>query len=112
MDSAERMALTALCAELPELRAECQLQPESARILLAQVEQRARARQPILDLLTKLLDADTVRSLATALPGTGPGQADEERFTCPDGACDHVRTTTPAGPIPVCPVTTLPMTRG
>ena len=112
MDSAERLALTALCAELPELRAECQLQPEAVRILLAQVEQRARDRQPILALLTELLDADTVRSLATALPGTGPGRADEERFTCPDGACDHVRTTPPAGPVPVCPLTTLPMTRG
>jgi hypothetical protein len=112
MDSAERLALTALCAELPELRDECELQPEPARTLLAQVEERARARLPILPLLGELLDADTVRSLATSLPGTGPGHADEERFTCPDGACDHVRITAPAGPIPVCPVTMLPMKRG
>lgn len=112
MDLAERLALTALCAELPELRAECRQQPERVGALLARVEQLARARRPILGLLTELLDADTVRSLATALPGTGPGRADEERFTCPDNACDHVRTTPPAGPIPVCPLTTLPMVRG
>ena len=112
MDSAERLALTALCAELPELREECRLQPEAVQTLLAQVEDRARARLPILALLGELLDVDTVRSLATALPGTGPGRADEERFTCPDGACDHVRTTAPAGPVPVCPLTVLPMARG
>jgi hypothetical protein len=112
VDSAERLALTTLCAELEELRAECRLQPEPVRALLARVEDRARARQPILALLSDLVGANTVRSLATALPGTGPGRAHEERFTCPDGACDHVRSTPPAGAVPVCPLTALPMVRG
>ena len=112
MDPAERLALTTLCAELDELRAECRLQPEPVQALLGRVERQARARQPILALLTELLDADTVRSLATGLPGTGPGRAHEERFTCPDGACDHVRAAPPAGPVPVCPLTAQPMARG
>jgi hypothetical protein len=112
VDSAERRALTALCAELTELRAECRLHPAPVQALLERVEHRARARQPILALLTELLDPDIVRSLATALPGTGPGRAHEERFSCPDGACDHVRTAPPAGAVPVCPLTMLPMVRG
>jgi hypothetical protein len=108
VEASERLALTALCAELPELRAECQRQPEHRKHLLARIEAEARARRPIGALLGELLGTDseeTVRSLSSGLPGTGAGQADEETFGCPDGACDHQRATTPAGPIPRCPVT-------
>ncbi|SEP20290.1 hypothetical protein [Amycolatopsis saalfeldensis] len=109
MDPAERSALTALCAELPELRAECARRPEPARVL-AVIEAEARARRPITALLEQLLGTpsdETVRqrSLSSRLPGSGPGRADEERFGCPDGACDRLAAAEPAGPVPRCPLT-------
>ncbi|SDD55465.1 hypothetical protein [Actinokineospora iranica] len=114
MDLAERHALTALCAELDELRAECARQPHERQRALARLEAAARARLPILALLAELLGSsldETVRTLASGLPGAGPGQADEERFCCPDGACDRVSLTAPAGPVPRCTVTGQPMKR-
>jgi hypothetical protein len=109
----ERAALTVVCAELTELRAESARLPELRRRLLAEIETRARQRQPIVDLLRQLLgvNGQQVRSLSSGLPGTGPGQADEEVFGCPDGACDRLGTTTPAGPVPRCPLTSRPMAR-
>jgi hypothetical protein len=108
VDPAERIALTALCAELPELRAECARQPADRGRLLDRVEAEARARRPITALLEQLLGAppdETARSLSSRLPGAGPGRADEELFGCPDGSCDRLATTDPAGPAPRCPLT-------
>jgi hypothetical protein len=114
LDPAERLALTALCDELPELRRECALQPANKQqLLLSRIEAEARARRPILALLGELLGTsgtDTVRGLSTSLPGAGSGRADEEHFGCPDGACDRVASTVPAGPVPRCLITGLPMT--
>lgn len=103
-----------VCAQLPELRAECGLQPEHRQQLLARIETEARARRPILELLGQLLGAgrdDTRQMLSGGLPGLGPGRADEESFGCPDAACDRVCTTLPAGPIPRCDLTDRPMIR-
>jgi hypothetical protein len=102
------------CAELTELRAECALQPEHRRELFSRIEKEARARRPILDLMTRLLGAspdETRQMIAGGLPGLGSGRADEESFVCPDGACDQLRTTLPAGPVPRCRVTGIPMKR-
>lgn len=108
VNSAERMALTALCTELPGLRAECVQQSERQQRLLGRIEEAARARQPITALLEQLLGAsqdETVRSLNRGLPGAGAGRAHEERFRCPDGACDRLGETDPAGPAPRCALT-------
>ncbi|GAA3433781.1 hypothetical protein [Kutzneria kofuensis] len=114
MDAQERLALTTLCCELAELRRECAEQPERRQRLLARIEAEAAARRPILPLLAELLGVDgeeTLRTAGAGLPGAGPGQADEESFACPDGACDRVEGTTPAGPIPRCLLTGRPMRR-
>lgn len=113
VDPAERAALTMVCAELAELRAECARQPVRHQQLLAQIEARARERRPILDHLRQLLGAspEELRALSSGLPGLGPGQADEEHFGCPDAACDRVCATLPAGPVPRCPLIAQPMTR-
>jgi hypothetical protein len=103
------MALMTLCAELPGLRAECAQQSAWHRQLLARVEDEARARRPILDLLGELLGVGTVRSLSHRPPGVGPGRAHEERFGCPDGACDREVVPLPAGPVPHCWVTGTPL---
>ncbi|WP_405965382.1 hypothetical protein OG713_40845 [Streptomyces sp. NBC_00723] len=113
VEAAERDALSALCAELPELRAECSQLSEEQRLLLRRIEDRARARRPVLPLLRILLGADpdeTRRALSSGLPDAGPGQAAEERFECPDGACARVAFSPyPAGPIPRCLLTGQPM---
>lgn len=114
MDAAERLALATLCGELAGLRIECAHQPAKRQDLLARIEAEAKARRPILGLLAELLGmdmGDTTRALGAQLPGIGPGRADEERFSCPDGACDRVATTRPAGPVPRCLVTDQPMCR-
>jgi hypothetical protein len=114
MDSSEQLALAAFCEELPDLRAECARQGADRRRQLAHIETEAQARRPILPLLAVLLDArpeHTVRALAAGLPGAGPGQADEESFVCPDGACARVAYTVPAGPVPRCRVIGRPMVR-
>jgi hypothetical protein len=111
-DNVERLALGALCDELRELRRECAAQTEEKRLLLSRIEAEARERRPILALLGELLGiggADTVRGLSSSMPGAGSGRADEETFACPDGACDRVVHTVPAGPIPRCALTGLPM---
>jgi hypothetical protein len=105
VDSAERLALTTLCAELSELRAECARQSERHQRLLEAIENAARARQPIVALLGQLLSTDdgtVLRTLSSALPGGGPGRAHEEEFGCPDGACDRTAVPLPAGPVPLC----------
>jgi hypothetical protein len=114
VETEERRALTSFCLELDGLRKECAFLPERRRRLLERIEAEARARRPIVALLAELLDASqegTTRTLAEGLPGFGPGQADEEQFCCPDGACDRVDGTTPAGPVPRCLVTGQPMKR-
>ena len=114
MDAPERLALTTLCSELAELRRECAQQPEPRHRLLARIEEEAAARRPILPLLERLLGVDgtdTMRAVGVGLPGAGPGQADEETFGCPDGACDRIAGTTPAGPIPRCLLTGQPLRR-
>lgn len=111
-DTAERLALGALCEELRALRQECAAQPEEKRLLLARIEAAARERRPILALLEELLGtggADTVRGLGAGMPGAGSGRADEESFSCPDGACGRIAFTVPAGPVPRCQLTDLPM---
>lgn len=109
--------LGALCDELHNLRAEATRQGEGKQRLLARIEAEARARRPIGALLGELLygrrgGADTVRGLSAGLPGAGAGRADEERFSCPDGACDRLAYTVPAGPVPLCQITGRPMTAG
>lgn len=114
MDSSERLALAALCEELPDLRAECARQGADQSGRLARIEAEARARRPILTLLAALLDAEpdeAQRQLGAGLPGSGPGHADEESFVCPDGACARVAHTVPAGPVPRCRVIGRPMVR-
>jgi hypothetical protein len=114
MDQAERLALAALCDELDSLRVECAHGPDQRQHLLARIETEAKARRPILAMLDELLGtvrADTVRTLGGGLPGFGPGQADEEQFGCPDGACSRIAGTYPAGPVPRCRVTGDPMSR-
>jgi hypothetical protein len=114
MDEAERLALAALCDELDSLRAECAHGPDRRRELLERIETEARARRPIVTMLNELLgpaSTDIVRTLGSGLPGFGSGRADEEQFGCPDGACDRVEGTYPAGPVPRCRVTGDPMSR-
>ncbi|HEY0695641.1 MAG TPA: hypothetical protein VGD71_42215 [Kribbella sp.] len=62
VDASDRLALTAFCEELPELRAECARQTAARRQLVAQIEAEAQARRPILGLLVERLRA----GLATA----------------------------------------------
>jgi hypothetical protein len=106
----ERKALTLLCRELPALQTECARLSERHQRLLARIEEAAAARRPVLGLLAELLDGtpddvlDEQRGVATGLPGAGCGQADDEVFGCPDGACDHQDHTVPAGAPPRCAV--------
>lgn len=114
MDAAERHALTCLCDELAELRRECARQSGERQRMLRRIEDEARARRPVLALLAELLRTDrggALRALGSGLPGAGPGQADEERFGCPDKACDREVIPPPAGPVPHCQLTGDPMTR-
>jgi hypothetical protein len=114
MESEERRALASFCRELAELREECAQQPGHLQQLLDRIETEARARRPVVGLLAELLSTgrdDALRTLAIGLPGTGPGQADEEQFRCPDGACDRIAGTVPAGRVPNCLVTGQPMKR-
>jgi len=81
---------------------------------MEQIAVEARARRPVLDLLSRLLNTDrdtTLRTLAAGLPGAGPGRAREERFRCPDGACDRTEVPPPAGAVPRCRVTGARMER-
>jgi hypothetical protein len=108
VESSERLALAAFCEELQDLRTECARQGADQLQQLARIETEAQARRPILVLLAVLLNAKpehAVRALGAGLPGAGPGQADEESFVCPDGACARVAYTVPAGPVPRCRVT-------
>jgi hypothetical protein len=111
MADAEQQALAALCEELVSLRTECAHWPEDKAALLRLIENEAMARRPIHDLLTRLLGADplseTVRSfrLATGLIGGSGGTANEERFGCPDGACNRSVRPMPAGAVPRCALT-------
>lgn len=110
----ERQALAAFCSEVGALRAEFSREPEHKRRLLARIEAEAAARRPIHGLLGELLGTEaggTTRALSTALPGSGAGRADEERFGCPDRACDRVCEPLPAGPVPHCEITGEPMRR-
>jgi hypothetical protein len=114
VEARERRALTVLCGEITELRAECAHHTEERQNLLARIEIEARARRPVLGLLLELLGGvqeETARALSTGLPGSSHGQADEERFGCSDGACDRVSIALPAGPVPRCPLTGEPMRR-
>lgn len=111
-DTAERLALGTLCDELRALRRECAAHAEEKGLLLSRIEREARERRPILALLGQLLGTsgtDTVRGLSSGMPGVGSGRADEETFACPDGACYRVAHAVPAGPIPRCELTGLPM---
>lgn len=106
--------MTALCDELPALRELCAAQSRDRRLLLSRIEAEARARRPVLALLGELLGTGvtgTSRGLGAGLPGAGPGRADEESFGCPDHACDRVADAVPAGPVPQCRITGLPMAR-
>jgi phosphomevalonate kinase len=105
VERAEKLALSGLCEELPGLRDECSKQPEKVRRLLARIEEEAKARRPFLDLLGELLGTpEEARGLSAGLPGAGAGRADEEWFSCPDGACERRSQAIPAGPVPRCVV--------
>jgi hypothetical protein len=110
----EQEALSAVCEELPALREEVGRHPDERARLLARIEAEAAARRPILSLLAELLGTNaegTRTALAAGLPGVGAGHADEERFVCPDGACNRTAKALPAGPAPSCWVTRQPMRR-
>lgn len=112
MEAAERLALTMLCSEIPDLRLECAQQSEWHQHRLMQIEDTARARQPIFALLSQLVgvgDVGGLRTLSSALPGGSTGRAHEEAFGCPDGACNRVAVSLPAGPVPRCEVTGMHM---
>jgi len=111
---AERSALTSLCQEFEELVEEAGRHSPGRQELVERITAEARARRPVLGLLGQLLGTDresTVRALSVGLPGAGPGHAYAETFGCPDGACDRVAVPPPAGAVPRCSVTGLPMTR-
>ncbi len=113
MHDEERAALAGLCAQLPELRVEIAKHPVATQQLLARIEAEGRARRPILTLLAELgIDCAAVRREMVPLPGLGPGRPSEERFGCPDGACDREAKTSPAGPLPRCWLTGRFMVRG
>ncbi|MFI0515993.1 hypothetical protein RKD19_005692 [Streptomyces canus] len=112
---AERSALTTLCKEFDALIGETRRHSAARQELLERIVAEARARRPVVTLLSQLLDTDratTVRTLATGLPGAGPGTARQENFRCPDGACDRTAVPPPAGAIPRCAVMGRPMERG
>ncbi|WLW53343.1 hypothetical protein [Streptomyces sp. YU58] len=112
---AERSALTTLCQEFEALIGETRLHSAARQELLERIAAEARARRPVLPLLGQLLNADretTLRTLATALPGAGPGTARRETFRCPDGACDRTAVPPPAGALPHCAVLGRLMERG
>jgi hypothetical protein len=114
VNSAERQVLGALCDELLALREQCEFESDAKRALMSRIEAEARARRPVAALLAELLGTsaeETVRGLSAGLPGAGPGRADEEVFGCPDGACDRLADAVPAGPLPRCALTGLPMSR-
>jgi hypothetical protein len=112
---AERSALTTLCQEFDALIGETRLHSTERQELLERIVAEARARRPVLTLLGQLLNTDretTLRTLATGLPGAGPGTARQEAFRCPDGACDRTAVPPPAGAIPRCAVMGRLMERG
>ncbi|WP_199828921.1 hypothetical protein [Streptomyces sp. NRRL B-24085] len=112
---AERAALTTLCKEFDALIGETRLHTAARQELLERIAAEARARRPVLALLGELLHTDretTLRTLATGLPGAGPGTARAENFRCPDGACDRTAVPPPAGALPRCAVMGRPMARG
>jgi hypothetical protein len=104
----ERAALTSLCKEFDALRDEARRHSVERERLLDQILVEARARRPVLGLLGRLLGTDgdtTLRALGGGLPGGGPGRANGERFSCPDGSCDRTDVPPPAGALPRCRVT-------
>lgn len=113
-DKEERAALRTVCMELPELLEERPQLPAERQALIDRIREEAAARRPILPLLAQLVGtsrAETVRSLGSGLPGVGPGRPDEERFVCPDDACDLVVLPEPGGAVPRCHLTSQPMKR-
>lgn len=113
-DKDERAALRSVCAELPELLAEREQLSADRQELVDRIRVEATARRPILVLLAELVEtsqAETVRSLGPGLPGVGPGRPDEERFVCPDDACDREEWPDPGDPLPRRNLTGQPMKR-
>jgi hypothetical protein len=113
MDS-ERSALTSLCQDFDALVEETGRHSPARQELVGRIAAEARARRPVLELLSQLLGTDrevTLRALSAGLPGGGPGRAYAESFGCPDGACDRLAVPPPAGAVPRCSVTGLPMER-
>jgi len=113
-DVAERAALRSVCVELSELLAERAELPADRQELVDRIQEEAVARRPVLPLLAELVgtnQAETVRSLGSGLPGVGPGRPDEERFVCPDDACDREVWPDPGDPVPHCNLTKRPMKR-
>lgn len=112
-DADERAALTSVCVELPELLAERARLAADRRVLVDRIREEAAARRPIVALLAELVGTsrtEAVRSLGAGLPGVGPGRPVEERFVCPDGACDLVVVPEPGAEAPRCNVTNRSMT--
>jgi hypothetical protein len=106
VDALERATLGWLSAKLPERSAECTRQSAAQHPLLEGIERLAQCRQPVRQhLFMKLLERDlgnVRRLIGTGLLGHGGGHAHEERFGCPDGACDWRADTSLAGPPPLC----------
>jgi hypothetical protein len=113
-DAEERAALRSVCLELPELLAERKQLPAEGQALVDRVRAEATARRPVLALLAELVgnsQAETVRSLSAGLSGVGPGRPDEERFVCPDDACDREDRPEPGDPVARCALLDRPMKR-
>ncbi|MEO6083539.1 MAG: hypothetical protein ABIQ18_10590 [Umezawaea sp.] len=104
MDEDERFVLTEVCRGLEVMRAECAALPQRRRDAFEHIVEEAKARRPLSALVRAFLGGPT-RSLGRALPGAGSGRAHEEVFGCPDGACDRIGRTEPAGPVPRCSLT-------
>jgi hypothetical protein len=103
----ERLALTYLCERLPDIRGAVAGRPAEYQTLLTAIETAARARTPMADLLERLIQLDVTesyRQLPHEMP-FGPGHADEEVASCPDGACSRTERPRPAGLSPRCRVT-------
>jgi len=104
----ERAVLASVCRDLPRLLAERANAPADQQALIDRIREEAAARRPLLPLLTRLVGA---RRADFGLPGLGPGSPDEERFVCPDDACDLTVVPEPGGAIPRCHATRRPMKR-
>jgi hypothetical protein len=98
--SQEAAIRAALCAEVDELRRECDLQ--GTRDALESIITAARAGKPVSHRLPEIgLAAGPAGSRWAAIPGIGGGEASTERYECPRGLCSRLVVPDP-GAVPRC----------